>query len=69
MRGRKKRVVVPDDIGEAREVTARAAKMQREAEAQDGAIVRLTNYLNERRANNHFGESIQITYTRRGSGC
>lgn len=59
-------IEIPDDIGEAKSMRARAANDQRELESQAPAVTRLTTYLSERRQLNHFGESIQITFTRRG---
>ncbi len=59
-------VVVPDDILEAQSMRAKATRDQQDAENQGPAIARLTSYLLERRTLNHFGESIQITFTRRG---
>lgn len=56
---------VPDDVAEA-------LKQQREAEAElarvtnrNRRIDRLAEYLAERRAQNHFGDSVQITFTPR----
>lgn len=59
-------VSVPDDILEAKVMRARAEREQQEAERKGPAIARLTGFLTERTRANHFGESIQITYTRRG---
>lgn len=59
-------ICIPDDIGEAQSMRARAAEDHRELQIQAPGITRLTNYLSERRALNHFGESIEITFTRRG---
>lgn len=59
-------IAIPDDIGEAQSMRARANADHREVENQGAAVTRLTRYLAERRELNHFGESIQITYTRRG---
>lgn len=59
-------VTIPDDIREAQTMRARANRDQRELESQGPAINRLSGYLRARRELNHFGESIQITYTRRG---
>lgn len=59
-------IEIPDDVGQARELRANATAEHREVQSQTPAIDRLTGYLNERRALNHFGESIQITFTRRG---
>lgn len=58
---------VPDDINEARELREQATADRHEIASQQPAITRLTGYLTERRALNHFGESIQITFTRRGN--
>ena len=59
-------VTIPDDVLEARILRARAHRDLQELTNQGPAITRLAAYLSERRALNHFGESIQITFTRRG---
>lgn len=59
-------VSIPDDILEAQSMRAKAGREQAELEDQAPSITRLTTYLSERRALNHFGESIEITFTRRG---
>lgn len=59
-------VAIPDDIAEAQTMRARAQRDHHEIESQGPAVTRLTRYLSARRELNHFGESIQITYTRRG---
>lgn len=59
-------IEIPDDISQAKRMRAQAQDEHREVSSQGPAIDRLTGYLNERRALNHFGESIQITFTRRG---
>lgn len=59
-------IEIPDDIHEAKSMRARATEDMRELEDQAAGITRLTSYLSERRQLNHFGESIQITFTRRG---
>jgi len=56
---------VPDDLGEAKVMREEAARDLRDLESQAPVIARMTGYLNDRRRRNHFGESIQITYTRR----
>ncbi len=69
MWGRKKKAaepVVPDDIAEARDMRDSATQEHREAVRQGFQISQLTSYLNDRRALNHFGESIEISFTRRG---
>lgn len=67
---RRKRVsvplpVVPDDIDQARAVRERASVAHREALREGFAVTQLAAALVERRSLNHFGESIQITFTRR----
>lgn len=59
-------VNIPDDVTQARELRDQATAEHLELASQAPAIERLTGYLTERRALNHFGESIQITFTRRG---
>lgn len=59
-------VEIPDDVTEARALRERATAEHKAVASQAPAIDRLTGYLNERRALNHFGESIRITFTRRG---
>lgn len=59
-------IEIPDDIHEAKSMRARASEDLLEAQSQGVAITRLSSYLSERRQLNHFGESIQITFTRRG---
>lgn len=59
-------IEVPDDVNEARQLRERAVADRHEVNSQQPSINRLTGYLTERRALNHFGESIQITFTRRG---
>jgi hypothetical protein len=56
---------VPDDIDEARELREAATEEHREMVQQGHAVSRLTTALVERRALNHFGDAIEITFTRR----
>lgn len=60
-------VHVPSDVGEAREMRADAQEEYRTARLRADAVRQLTAELVERRALNHFGESIQITFTRRAT--
>lgn len=53
------------DIEEAREMREEAAQDMREVQRQAPYVARLTARLIERRALNHFGDDIQITFTRR----
>lgn len=57
--------VVPDDIDQARAVRARASVAHRDALREGFAVTQLAAALVERRSLNHFGDSIQITFTRR----
>lgn len=57
---------VPDDVAEAQQLRTEATEQHRELQEQGREVSRLTSKLVERRALNHFGESIQITFTRRG---
>lgn len=59
-------VEIPDDVTLARALRQQANDEHKQAASQAPAIKHLTGYLTERRALNHFGESIQITFTRRG---
>ncbi len=60
-------IEIPDDLSEARRLREQATAEHREVASQAPAINRLVGYLTERRALNHFGDSIQITFTRRGN--
>lgn len=60
--------VPPDDVGEAQKLREEARQEHHEAIQTGYAVSQLTAYIAERRALNHFGESIQITFTRRANG-
>lgn len=62
---KKPRVEATADVDEARELRADAEQVTRTARLRNDAIQRLTSDLVERRALNHFGDSITITFTRR----
>lgn len=71
MFGRKKTPpVVPvthvDDVAQAKQLRAQASREYRDVVKQGFAVTQLASALVERRALNGFGESIQITFTRRG---
>jgi hypothetical protein len=55
-----------DDIEQAKRIRAEASREYRDVVRQGFAVTALASNLVERRALNHFGESIQITFTRRG---
>ena len=54
-----------DDIAEAQQMREEAAEDLRQAQRQAPYVARLTAALIERRALNHFGDDIQITFSRR----
>ena len=57
--------VIPDDVATAR-ASLRAADAQlRAMERRDQSIHQLGAFLAARREQNHFGESLMITFTRR----
>jgi hypothetical protein len=56
-----------DDIEHARELRAQAKQELSDLKSQAPAVENLTQRLLLRRAMNHFGDSIQITFTRRGN--
>jgi len=62
----RRRPVVDTDVHEAWEMKREAERHMREAKAQAPTVARLTSRLIERRAFNHFGDDIQITFTPRG---
>jgi len=65
---KKRESQVPDDVGQAQERGAHAEAAMAEVERRTGAVVQMGSYLADRRQQNHFGESIQITFTpRRGN--
>lgn len=62
-----KKKPIPSDVDEARRLRVEASEEYRQAVVTGLTVAQITSYLHERRALNHFGESIQITFTRRGS--
>ena len=54
-----------DDLEEAAAMRAEAARELAQARSQTAYVSRLTARLIERRALNHFGDDIQITFNRR----
>lgn len=57
----------PADVQQARVLRAQAQTELAAAKQQAPYVARLTARLIERRALNHFGDDIQITFTPRGS--
>lgn len=60
-------VDVPDDIGEARALRQEASDEHKRTVLRGFDVSQLSAELAARRAMNHFGESIAITFTRRAS--
>ena len=61
----RKRRPACDDIAEAQKMREETAEEMREVQRQAPYVARLTARLIERRALNHFGDDIQITFSRR----
>lgn len=57
---------VADDLHEAKRLREISTAQLAAVERRDDAVTQLGDYLSTRRQQNHFGESIQITFTRRG---
>lgn len=62
----RRRPTVPTDVHEALELKSEATRHLAEAKAQAPAVAQLAARLIERRALNHFGDDIQITFRPRG---
>lgn len=58
---------VPDDISEAQELRRVATAQLAAVEKRTNTVNQIGQFLAERREQNHFGEAIQITFTRRAS--
>jgi hypothetical protein len=56
---------VPDDLDEAKEIRREASREIAELQAQAPFVKSMTQNLLARRAANHFGDSIQVTFVRR----
>lgn len=64
---RKKLRGIIDDTGEAEIIRDQAREDMRQIESQKKSVDRVTRRLAIRRAQNHFGEDIQVTFRpRRG---
>ncbi len=61
-----RKTAVPDDVDEAIAHREEAQSELEELRTQGNRVNQLTSKLAERRALNHFGDSIQISFTRRG---
>lgn len=55
----------PEDIAEARQARQLAEHQLHTISGRGPEISEISAYLAKRRAQNHFGDSIQITFTRR----
>lgn len=58
---------VPNDVLEAQELRKTATDQLAAVQRRTNTVNQIGQYLAERREQNHFGESIQITFTRRAS--
>lgn len=58
---------VPDDIGEAQQLRQNATDQLAAVQKRTNTVNQIGKFLAERREQNHFGDSIQITFTRRAS--
>ena len=56
---------IPDDIEQAREMRAEARAEYAKLRAQAPTVKRMTQGILSRGVRNHFGEDIQITFTRK----
>lgn len=64
---RKRKSTTTADVVEARKLRAEAVKDMRQLEAQASYVTQLSRSLIERRAQNHFGDDLQITFRPRGT--
>lgn len=62
----KRHSTVPDDVSEARAQRVEATAALNAVQGRAPAVSTLTARLIERRAQNHFGDALQITFTPRG---
>ena len=65
----KREPVEPADMQEARQMRREATEDLVELKRQGHYVARLSTRLIERRALNHFGDDIQITFTPRSHGA
>lgn len=63
----KKRPEPATDVGEARRLRAEAKDEYRDAILTGNVVAQVTSYIAERRALNHFGDSLQISLKRRSA--
>ena len=61
------RTPVPGDIDEARAIRAGADADLTKLQSQAPYVARLTARLIQRRAENHFGDSITVTFSPKGT--
>lgn len=67
MRRNKRQTSVPDDTGEALVIRAEANSSLTKIQDQAPYVARLTARLIQRRELNHFGDSIQVTFSPKGT--
>lgn len=56
---------VPDDLHEAKALREISTQQLQQVQQRGPQVAQMAAFLAERRRANHFGESIQITFTRR----
>lgn len=65
----KKKPPPPTDVAEARELRAEAKQEHREAIITGFTVSQITSYIAERKALNHFGDDLSISFKpRRADG-
>lgn len=64
--GKRRNAPTTPDLDEARELRQQQSNQLRQVNRRQPYVDRLTARLIERRELNHFGDSIQITFTPRG---
>lgn len=64
---RRNRTTIPNDIDEARALRDEAKATLSQVKTQAPYVARLTARLIQRRAENHFGDSITVTFSPKGT--
>lgn len=62
----RQRSIAAFDTGQAQAIRREAVREMAELKAQQAEVESLARKLNRRRALNHFGQDVQITFTPRG---
>lgn len=64
--GRKKKIAVPDDTGEAQIMRDESKEELKRLQRQRYEVASITDRLHRRRELNHFGEEITVSFRPRG---